>query len=759
MDQSVFVLNEPQNSIPHFPAAPPCGYLSRVSYLNRFLGLALLWFSCQGAFGEGTAVITHVADIRGLSREQAKLNSPVQLRGVVTWVGSTNWFIFQDETGGVTVNVGLAHRSGVWPVADTNIFFLQAGDEVVIEGEAHAAGFAPIVLPRSLRVLGNQPLPPARPMVPARFFTGADACERIEVRGVVQGFKREDAGTVMLQIDANPGKFIVEVPNEIIKAPQELVDAEVCLRGVAGTFFNSRRELTRVRLMVSRPEDVIVEKPAAASPFEVPRLAINELCPFRPTPLGPHRQRVEGTVIYGQSGHVFYIQDQDTAVRVETLALESLEPGDRVEVSGFVNMQRPVAGLVGAIVRKTGKGTVPWAVYIRPVDVLAINTKALLRGQAPESNDFDGRLITFRGRLVNIQPSWDRKPPWQRLSINADGIIVEAQLYKGDTKAFEDLQVGSELEVTGIVQLDFAVNTQNYYTPQQRPPTGMKVLLRSFEDVTLVTPPSWWNSQRLRRVLSVSLVLLLGVLFWLWQLRRQLARSTRQLAVEMRARRDASVEFQAALRERNRLAVNLHDTLLQTLSGLNYQLEACESESLPAAERKSNYLETARRMLNRAQEDLRNTVWALRVLPLPGRTLIEALQTLIDQLSRHHPVKITLVNDFELPKLSEFVSGNLLLVAQEAMQNAIKHSRATLLEIQVSLSPDEKHIVLEVRDNGVGFDLSPGKIDLSRHFGLTGMRERIERLEGRFHITSQPGQGTRIKAEVVIRPFDEELAK
>ena len=728
-----------------------------MNFLKRCLGLALLLFFWHGVLGEGVGIITRVADLRGLSHEQAKLNLPVQVRGVVTWVGSTNWFILQDETGGVTVNVGLAHRSGVWLEADTNVFFLQAGDEVVIDGVVHASGFAPIVLPRTLRVAGNKPLPPARPMVPARFFTGADACERIEVRGVVQGFKMEDAGTVMLQIDANPGKFIVEVPNGIIKKPQELVDAEVCLRGVAGTFFNSRRELTRVRLMISRPEDLIVEKPAALSPFQVPRLDINDLCPFRPIPLGPHRQRVEGTVIYGQSGHVFYIQDADTAVRVETLSLESLEPGDHVEISGFVNMQRPVAGLIGAFVRKTGKTTVPRPIYITPADILAINTKALLRGQAPESNDFDGRLITFRGRLVNIQPSWDRKPPWQRLSINADGLIVEVQLYKGDTKAFQDMEPGSELELTGIVQLDFSVTSQNYFSPQQRPPTGMSVLLRSSEDVTLVTAPSWWNSKRLWRLFSTALVLLLAVLLWLWQLRRQLARSIKQLATEMRARRDASVEFQAALRERNRLAVNLHDTLLQTLSGLNYQLEACESESLPAAERKSNYLETARRMLNRAQEDLRGTVWALRVLPLPGRTFVEALQTLIDQLSRHHPVKIALSNDLELPKLSEFVSGNLLLVAQEAMLNAIKHSQATLIEINVNLSPDEKDVVLEVCDNGIGFDLSPGKIDLSRHFGLTGMRERIERIDGRFQITSQPGQGTRIKAEVVIRAFDEEI--
>ena len=725
----------------------------------RSLALALLLFFCDRGWGDDSGVLTNIANIRNLSVEKAKLKLPVEVRGVVTWVGNKHWFILQDDTGGVTVNVWLAHRSKVWAEGDTNLFSLETGNEVVIDGVTQASGFAPIILPRTMRVVGNKPLPAARPMVPARFFSGADACERIEVRGVVQGFKGVYPETVMLQIDANPGKFIVETANRIIQNPQQLVDAEVCLRGVAGTFFNSRRELTLVRLMVSQPEDLIVERPAAPTPFQVPRLNINDLCPFRPTPLGPHRQRIEGTVIYAQSGHVFYIQDADTAVRVETLALESLEAGDRVEVSGFVDMQRSVAGLMGAFVRKTGKALIPSPIYISPSAIMAINTKAVLGGRASELNDFDGRAITFRGRLMNIQPSWDLKPPWQRLSINADGIVVEAQLHRGDTKAFQNLELGSELELTGIVQLEFTVTAQNYYTPMQRPPTGMKVLLRSAEDVSLISPPSWWNPQRLWRLLLAGLALLLLVLLWLWQLRRKLARSTKQLVAEIRARRDASVEFQAALRERNRLAINLHDTLLQTMGGLNYQLEVCELDYFQVAKRKSDYMDVARRMLNRAQEDLRGTVWALRVLPMPGRTFIEALQTLVNQFSQHHTVKITLTNHFELPKLSEFVSGNLLLVAQEALLNAIKHSQATLIEVNVIQSPDKKNIILKVHDNGIGFDLIAGNIDLSRHFGLTGMRERIERLEGHFHITSQPEQGTRITAEVMIRSFDEELSK
>ena len=377
-------------------------------------------------------------------------------------------------------------------------------------------------------------------------------------------------------------------------------------------------------------------------------------------------------------------------MRVETLSLENLQLGDRVQVSGFVDMRRRVAGLTGAVIRKVGTASEPEPVNINPGEILALNAKAMLTGQASEPNDFDGRLITFRGRLLNIQPAIDRKPPWQRLALDAGDTIVEVLLYKGDTKAVEELQP--------------------------------------------------------------------GVMVWTWQLHRQLARKSKLLAAEMHARRDAAIEFKATLRERNRLAVNLHDTLLQTMSGLGYQLEACETEAVPTGERKANHLETARRMVQHAQEDLRGTVWALRVLPLHERTFPEALQVLANQMTEGRAEKITIKADGALPPISEFVAGNLLMVAQEAMHNALKHAQAKLIETTVFAAPDEKHIVIEIRDNGIGFDPATAARENSGHFGLAGMRERLNRLGGQLHIESQPGRGTRVRVEVTLRPFDEELA-
>ena len=92
------------------------------------------------------------------------------------------------------------------------------------------------------------------------------------------------------------------------------------------------------------------------------------------------------------------------------------------------------------------------------------------------------------------------------------------------------------------------------------------------------------------------------------------------------------------------------------------------------------------------------------------------------------------------------------------MHNALKHAQAKLIETTVFAAPDEKHIVIEIRDNGIGFDPATAARENSGHFGLAGMRERLNRLGGQLHIESQPGRGTRVRVEVTLRPFDEELA-
>ena len=723
----------------------------------RYPPVALVLALLAGGLGPVASAaepITRIADIRALPRQEAAKAHPVRVRGVVTWRHARiGHFTVQDDSAGIWVNVREARTLQIWTGGDSELRGVREGAEVEIVGISGAGGFSPVILPHSVVVVGEKPLPATRPMNRRRLFTGAEANQRIEVRGVVQGFQATPDGWQLL-IDTVPGQISAEVSRETGGEPGALVDAEVRLRGVVASSFNTRGELTGLRMLTNVAADLVVEKPAPP-PAAVPLVPLDALLPFSPEPPSPHRVRIQGTVTFAAPGQFVYVQEGIRAVRVETNPALTLQAGDRVEAWGFVETSRHIGMLVGAEGRKVGRAELPGAVAISPREVIALNTAAAYFGQAAHPHDFDGHLIRFPARLLAVQSAPVETKAWRRLMLEHDGMILAAILQTGDVQWLDALSPGSDVDVTGIVQLDYAKVPGPGQTFRA---VALDLLLRGAGDVVVRRAPSWWTPRRLLGLVAIMGLTLGAALLWAWQLRRQVRRKMHQLADEMRARRDAAIEFQATLRERNRLAANLHDTLLQTLSGLNYQLEACEVEALPSAERPANHLETARRMVQRGQEDLRGTVWALRVLPLKGRTITDALRTLAQQVGEGHDVSISVVGQAEPPHLSEFVAGNLLLVAQEAMHNAVQHARPTTVHVEVSAQDGGTRVVLVVRDDGVGFNLDPAAGAKAGHFGLQGMRERVERLGGSLRIESAPARGTTVHIDVPLRPFDEEIS-
>lgn len=719
------------------------------------LSICVLFAGLGVGAAEGSEPISLIADVRRLSREEAAQARPVRVTGVITWRGPEGPIMVQDESAGIWVGVGRAKRNQLWAMDDTTIATLRVGQRVEIEGISDPAGYAPVILPRTIRVLGEQPLPPSRPMTPARFFSGADDGLRVEVRAVVQGFQATEGGW-LLHLNANPGRSTVEFPTAAFQNPAGLVDAEVRVTGVAVSRFNTRGEITMPRLFANDANDLVIEVPGAP-PFDAPMVPLDRILAFRPEPLGPHRVRVAGTITFALPGKFLYLQAGDSAMRVETRATDVFAPGDQVEAAGFGDMTRHVGTLTEAQVRRIGHGAVPAAVAITPEEIIALNTTAMTTGQLAKPHDFDGHLVRFQATLLAVQAATDSRQPVRRLTLERGEMVFGAILHAGDTGALDALRLGSVVEITGIVQLE--------YTPVEGSrrslmPSRLDVVLRQAVDVVVVEAPSWWTPGRLLGAVAIVVAALGAALFWAWQLRRQVRRKTLELAAEMSARRDAAIEFQATLRERNRLAANLHDTLLQTLGGIGFQMEACEAEATgPRIEGKSPvHLPVARRMLDHAVDELRSSVWALRSLPLHGLAMPDALRSLAERAGAGHDVKIDVRTAGDLEHVSDFVAGNLLLVAQEALHNALKHGHPRTLTIEAHLAEQPEWIAMTVRDDGGGFTVGAQVGAPQGHFGLTGMRERIERLNGTLRIESAPGQGTTIHFEVPLRAYDEALA-
>ncbi|MEI7901548.1 MAG: ATP-binding protein [bacterium] len=529
------------------------------------------------------------------------------------------------------------------------------------------------------------------------------------------------------------------------------VDAVVRQRGVHMSRFNTRGEILMPPLLVNGAEDMEIVTPAASPPFEAPKFPLKSIAQFNPEPQNVHRLRVEGVVTYVRKD-VVYLQDDTTAIRVTMRAGESLALGDRVEAAGFLDDTRKVFGLTEAVIRKLGSGAVPVPASITPDEIFRINLEsARLLEAVAKPGDFDGRLISFQARLVDSQYS---ASTGHRILLDTESSRISAVMSDDNAHAMDALQNGSVLTVTGIVQLNYVLSS---YPDYRFAPSEVGVLLRSRDDLVVLRPPPWWTLRRLFFILAGMVLTLGATAGWVWLLHRQVATQAAQLASEMRARRDASVEFRTALRERNRLAANLHDTLVQTIGGIGFQLDACEVAAGRGGVAATEGIRVARRMVDHAVTELRGSVWEMRGLPLREKSFSEALSYLVSHVSEGHPVGVTVKTEGPLDHVPEFVAGNLLLMVQEALKNALRHARPNAIGILAGADEAGTTLFATVRDDGVGFDPAAVKGSAEGHFGLAVMKERAERLGGRLRIESVPGRGTTVHIEIALKPYDDEL--
>lgn len=709
------------------------------------------------AAADGTMTILDASRLPSAGAANAR---PVRIRGVVTWRWQ-EWLahcIVQDETGGIWINIASAREQKICADSRADVEAIGVGDEVEIEGTLERGGYAPNVLPITIRKVGRRPLPEPIPVDDARFFSGCDNLCRIVVEGVVQGV-REDGERWLLLMERSSRPFVARLPRTSASDPAAtLVNARVRLTGVAGAMYNTRGQYMHPSMLVGASADVEIVRPAPADPFEVGITPLEELAHFSPTPATGHRIRTAGIVSYARPGECFYLQEGSTGIRVAVRSREVPSPGDRVEVAGFLDRSRDFAGLAEAVYRVVGRAHPPDPRRLSPAQIIEISSTARKNGQMAEPGDFDGCLIRFPARLVDARQT----PDGGLLTLDSDGERVAARLSRDQARQLPALEPGCMLDVTGILQLDlgdfYRTRPAGTAGGSQAVIEGLTLLVPRAVDVRILERAPWWNTRRLLIALGGVAAVLLGSLSWVGQLRRQVAMQATRLAGEMRKRREAAVEFQASLRERNRLAANLHDTLLQTLGGAGFQLDTCRrAVAREDLDETSEHLEVARRMLRHAVGELRGSVWALKTMPLAGRSFTEAVDAVVAQLRTGQAATIELTIEGEEIDLPRFVQGNLLLVVQEAVRNALQHGRPGRIAVHVAQDAAARTVVVTVRDDGLGFVLAEVDGPAQGHFGLQGMRERIAGLGGAFTVDSRPGAGTTIIALVTSPDWDRQL--
>ena len=225
----------------------------------------------------------------------------------------------------------------------------------------------------------------------------------------------------------------------------------------------------------------------------------------------------------------------------------------------------------------------------------------------------------------------------------------------------------------------------------------------------------------------------------------QQAQSKALLKANYRLSRHAeTLEQLAVSRERNRLARELHDTLAHTLSGQAVNLEAIKLTVPPEQTETLSMLDQALESTRSGLRETRRALKDLRSQPLEDLGLALALRNLARDAASRAAFELELDIPDALPALPPEVEQCVFRIAQESLENIVRHASARLVRLRLGV--EAGRLQMEIGDDGIGADLD--RLDLQDKLGLQGMRERAAEVGGVFEVSSQPNKGTTIRFSV-----------
>jgi two-component system sensor histidine kinase DevS len=208
----------------------------------------------------------------------------------------------------------------------------------------------------------------------------------------------------------------------------------------------------------------------------------------------------------------------------------------------------------------------------------------------------------------------------------------------------------------------------------------------------------------------------------------------------------------AVLEERERIGMDLHDGIIQSIYAVGLALDYARMEVETNPRKALVKLEQAIEGLNTTIRDIRTYIMDLRPRQFRGENLMDSLQRLIDETRANTHLDINLIGpDNGSVILPTAISTALFHISQEALANIAKHAQAHTAKLNLQTVPGR--IMLEISDDGVGFDLV--KTSLALGHGLANMRTRARKLGGDIEVNSEPGEGTSVLAWIPLDQNDD----
>ena len=207
----------------------------------------------------------------------------------------------------------------------------------------------------------------------------------------------------------------------------------------------------------------------------------------------------------------------------------------------------------------------------------------------------------------------------------------------------------------------------------------------------------------------------------------------------LRVRR-METQFSLVMKERNRLAREIHDSLAQGLAAIGLHVSAIQTDQSEDA--RARHAQKARELVDANLAEARRSVWDLHPQYLDQQDLVSALGRLAADLDDPAKARVRVRTSGPPVLLSADAEKNVFRIAQEAAANAVRHAAARQIDIDLRVERGQVH--LTIADDGRGFDAA----EISDGFGLTSMRERATHIGGALHIESQPMKGTSVAVAV-----------
>ena len=616
---------------------------------------------------------------------------------------------------------------------------LAAGCSLRLSGTIdYEAPLAPAIVATNCTVLANGPAPQARNVPIREVHSGKFDFQLVRVTAVVHDAFRDeiDKNFTFLVLLQDGQTLYAALPNEYLSEEDfaHVIGATVSITGICDAFCGTSRRYRGRTVNPTENGDIAVIEPSAKDIFSEPDIATLKLIP--PDQLhafGRHTAR--GRVVAAWDNSSILIKGANGEFTTALSAHDGLPSiGETIVVCGFPETDLYTITLTRAVWRKISDSD---HAQEPPVRFTADDLIAKSGKREIFMHHYHGQAIRLDG-LVRTLPGFGNET---RLQLDCGGTVFPVDV-SANPSAADGLEIGCRAAFTGICVMDIERLRPNTAFPHIR---GFTLVMRPSDTVEVISRPSWWTPARAWMVFGGLSALLLAALAWIVTLQRVAEHRGRKLLDEKLEA--AKSKLQA--KERTRLAVELHDSLSQTLTGASMEIAAADDLKGDAPAEMVLHLSRAGRVLKSCRSELKNCLWDLRSTALDEPDMTRAVMLTLQPVVADD-ARVSVRFNVPRTRLSDNTAHALLRIIRELVVNALRHGGATSIKVAGCL--DGETLRFSVTDNGCGFDPDDHPGVMEGHFGLQGVEERLGQIGGTLTIESTPGKGARVSGCIAALP-------